>query len=167
MTNQVSLKKVVLALVVAGAAATGAHAATISGDASANVLTPLSVTQNTAMNFGDVSGDKDSSTTVVLGTDGSATPSVGAWAGGTPTAAQFTVAGAAGASYTLTLAGGSDTISLTSGANSLTVTSLTHTSTGTLSLAGNEIFTVGGTLNLGANQAAGNYTGTYTVEVAY
>jgi hypothetical protein len=39
--------------------------------------------------------------------------------------------------------------------------------TATLSAGGTTNFTVGGTLTVGASQAAGVYTGTYTVNVNY
>ena len=38
---------------------------------------------------------------------------------------------------------------------------------GALGAAGSQSFYVGGKLHVGANQAAGNYTGTFTVTVAY
>ena len=40
-------------------------------------------------------------------------------------------------------------------------------STGTITLAGGDSFSVGGTLNVGANQADGAYSGTFTVTVDY
>lgn len=163
MANQVSMKKIAVAL-IAGMAAGAAHAATTTGSASATVLTPLSVSETTAMSFGDVGGDAIDATTIVLTTAGGTSSSDGAYVGGTPAAAAFTVSGAASQAYVLTLPG---SITLTSGTDTVTVDTLTDTSTGALDVAGSETFSVGGTLNLGANQASGNYTGSYTVTVAY
>ena len=50
----------------------------------------------------------------------------------------------------------------------MTVTALDDSTPGTLVLsAGVDSFTVGGTLNVGANQAEGAYVGTFNVTVNY
>ena len=59
-------------------------------------------------------------------------------------------------------------MTLTSGGDTVTVDTFTDDTAGTGTLAGgSDSFNVGATLNLGANQPAGNYTGTYTVTVEY
>jgi len=60
---------------------------------------------------------------------------------------------------------GSGTV--TSGANAMTFTTTPMLSSGYLPSGGSGYFTVGGTLNVGAGQAAGSYSGSYTVTVAY
>lgn len=169
MNNCISKKKIALALALAGMAAGTAQAAQITANAQANVLTPLSITQNgLGMDFGNVAGDKDTASTVVLDVLGTTTSTDGAYASGTGAAASFTVAGAASATYTLTMPG---SITLNGPGTAMTVDSFTYSSgmagSRTLNLVGTETFQVGGTLHLGINQAAGAYTGTYLVTVAY
>lgn len=83
---------------------------------------------------------------------------------------QFTVTGDGGATYSIAVA---QTTALTSGANTM-VSSLfttTPTPTGTLSgttgTSGTQIVYIGATLTVAASQAAGLYTGAYTVTVDY
>lgn len=147
-----------------------AIAADATGNAAATVLSPLTVTQNgLGMNFGSVSGDTASATTVVLTAAGAVSSPDGAFvvpaSGALP--GVFDVTGAPGAAYDITLPAAA--VTLTSGGDTLTVDTFTDDTagTGTLAPAGTDSFNVGATLNLGASQPAGNYTGTYTVTVNY
>ncbi len=132
---------------------------TASATASATIVTPIAITKDVDMNFGNLAVNA-STGTVVLTPAGtrSATGGVSFLAAspGTVTAASFTVSGLAGATYSITLPSGALTI--TSGANTMTVDSWTSspTPTGTLT-GGTETLTVGATLNVGASQAAGTY----------
>ena len=89
-------------------------------------------------------------------------------AGGTFRAATFDITGEASTTYAITLPGGAATLT---GTPSGTMTVDTWTSnpaaTGTLSGGGTQTISVGGDLNIGASQAQGSYTGTYTVTVDY
>jgi len=95
-------------------------------------------------------------------------------AGGTPTAAQFSVTGQTGLTYAINMAGTSAT--LTSGANTMAFTAVSDTTasaittgiapTGTLTGGAQTIY-VGGVLTVGANQVAGTYTGNISVAVDY
>lgn len=91
-------------------------------------------------------------------------------------AAEFICTGAKSTNFTITVPTASTTIKDNggTGSNSMTVTDFTagnltaSISGGTLdSSTGTSNFYVGGTLNVGANQAAGTYTGTFNVTVAY
>lgn len=53
------------------------------------------------------------------------------------------------------------------GSDPMTVDGFVHSATGVLDYTGEETFNVGATLNIGANQASGDYTGSFTVTVAY
>jgi len=89
-------------------------------------------------------------------------------AGGTPVAAHFTAAGVINAialialpgSIVLTRGGGTETMTVTS-ISSNGPTLRLFPGTATLDVA------VGGTLNVAANQVAGAYSGTFTVNVSY
>ncbi len=132
---------------------------TASATASATIVTPIAITNDVDMNFGNLAVNA-SVGTVVLTPAGvrSATGGVSFLAAtpGTITAASFTVTGLAAATYSITLPAAALTIN--SGANSMTVDTWTSspTPTGTLT-GGTETLTVGATLNVGASQAAGTY----------
>ena len=84
-------------------------------------------------------------------------------------AATFDVSGSANYTYAITLPG-SVTITNTGGTGeTMTVDSWTSTPSGngTLDGTGNQTVQVGATLNVGANQAVGTYSGTFTVTFAY
>jgi hypothetical protein len=82
-----------------------------------------------------------------------------------PTSGVFTVTGAAGIGFSITLPA---TATITSGVNTMTVNAFTSTPSGTGTLvAGTATVNVGATLNVAANQVAGSYTGTYPVTVNY
>jgi len=81
-------------------------------------------------------------------------------------AAAFNVTGQGNATYSITLPAST---TVTSGANSMTVDTFTSnpSGTGTLSAGGSQALTVGATLHVGASQATGTYTGTFSVTVTY
>ena len=144
-----------------------AFAADATGNASATVLAPLAISENTAMDFGNVAGDSGSATTVVLTTAGATSSADGAYAqNGSGAAGVFDVTGATGLAYDINLP--TVAVTLTSGANTMTVDTFTDDTGGTGTLVGGaDSFNVGATLNIGAAQAAGAYSGTYTVTVNY
>jgi hypothetical protein len=139
-----------------------------TGTANARIITAISITPGTALNFGDVvpSGAVGTVTVTPAGVRSSAGgASLGS--GAAVAAGAFTVNGQASATYAITLPAGPATV--TSGANSMTVDTFTSSlgATGTLSAGGSQGLSIGATLNVGVNQAAGSYTGTYQVTVAY
>lgn len=131
--------------------------ATASANATATIVTPISITKQVDMNFGNIFSA--AAGTVVLSPAGGRTVTGGATLapGGTVTAASFTVSGTASVTYSITLPAAATT--LTSGANTMTVNVFTSnpTPTGVLGLAGTQTLTVGATLNVGAAQPAGVY----------
>ncbi|HOV35238.1 MAG TPA: DUF4402 domain-containing protein [Dysgonamonadaceae bacterium] len=84
-------------------------------------------------------------------------------------AASFKTMGTPGAGYSLVLpADGSVSLTRTGGTETMTIEGFVHSANGTLDAStGEETFNVGATLNVGANQAPGQYTGTFTVTAAY
>ena len=151
-----------------GAFTMNAGAASVSGTAKATILAPLTITETTQMSFGDISPNAISATTVVLTTGGVRTSPDGAGLiGGTVAPGIFSLTGAGNLAYTITLPGNTD-VTLTSGANTMAVDTFISNPSGTGALntgAGN--INVGATLKVGIGQAAGAYTGAYTVIVEY
>lgn len=160
-TNFVKLLGVA-GVVVAGIAAP-AHAETAQGDATVKILSAITVTKAADLNFGNVVSS-NAAATVSVGEDGTRTCGTGLNCYGTTTAGAFSVAGAAG--ETVSVGIDTPTIQLSNGTQSMAVALSTSTSALTLT-GGVGSFNVAGTLSVGANQAAGTYTGQYNVSVNY
>ena len=85
--------------------------------------------------------------------------------GGFPAAAAFDVTGEGASTYSITLP---SSATLSSGANTMTVDTFNHDAGATPTLSGgSDTFNVGATLNVGATQASGTYSGTFSVTVNY
>ncbi len=174
-------------LVAAGlvAGATGAFAqssATATGTATANVIRPITLAASRDLAFGNVVPGAALGTLVIAGTSAGAQSVTGGVTQpgsqkGTVSSAQFDVAGEGAYTYTITIPtaavtigdGGStpDTMTVDTWTSSIAVTAGAGLLNGTAGTAGSQTFFVGGTLNVGANQAPGAYTGTFSVTVAY
>lgn len=132
---------------------------TANATATATILTAISITKTTDMNFGNVSVQAASGGTVILSPAGvrSTTGGVSLPAtGGTVTAATFTIGGEGAYTYAITLPTLPHTIS--SGEHDMTVTAFLSNPSGTGTLtAGAQTLTVGATLNVTAAQAKGVY----------
>ena len=136
----------------------------------ATILTPISITKVTDLSFGKVvAGAGTVALTPTSATVRSVTGDVQVVGDGF-TAAAFTIGGAAGASYTLTL----PTTAVLTNTDGTTMTVAPITSNLT---AGNNTFStsaentqnlyLGGVLTVAAAQSAGNYIGAVTVTVDY
>jgi hypothetical protein len=125
----------------------------------------LTLQQNLA--FGDVYAGP-SAGTVVLDPNGLRTFSGGVQLGTLSPfyAASFTVTGAPNASYAITLPG---TVTLSAPGATLLLSSLVTSPalTGQFNAGGAQTLTLGGTLQVAANQLDGDYSGTFPVTVAY
>lgn len=158
-----------LAAILAGAYTQLAIAADATGNASATVLAPLTITERAlgGMDFGSVAGDATSATTVVLTFLGAASSADGAYVANDGQEGTFDVTGSGTLGYTISLPGAAVTLT-SGGGDTVTVDNFIDSKGGTSSLVGGaDSFTVGATLNLSAAQPAGAYTGTYTVTVDY
>jgi hypothetical protein len=174
--NPITMKKAIVffsALFLMTLAAQNVNAQPFTGQKTATsateatIITPIAITKTIDLNFGNVvSGTGTGTVTVVpAGTRSSAGDvTLPAATPGTITAATFNVTGLANATYSITLP---TTLNVVSGANSMVVNGFTSnpTPTGTLSASGAETVTVGATLNVGANQAAGTYTNASDLEI--
>jgi hypothetical protein len=153
-------------------AATPALAATPSRQATstAAVLHPINVIKRADLDFGYLAAGTTAGTVVINpNTDAISTTGGVVLLGGTPHSAAFI--GAAGSSsvvniklpnqpFTLTRAGGTETMTV----SNLTLEGLDKRFVAKLI---SFEFRVGGTLNVGANQALGTYVGTFSVTVQY
>jgi len=143
--------------------------ASATGTATATIVTPIGITAGANLQFGNMLSSAVAGTATVAATS-SATAVYGsgvsaAGTGGTSNAGTFSITGSTGVAYTLTVPA---SVTLNSGANSMTATlngSIAN-GTNTLSASPTTLY-VGGVLSVGANQAAGSYSGTYSVTVTY
>lgn len=151
------------------AAATPAFAqagptATDDATASAEIVDPIAISNVDGMSFGRIAAGGGG--TVTLNADGSLTSSapnmvINGEKGNVPT---FNVSGEAGLAYTRTVPG---SVELKSGLNSMTATLSGGGADALDATAGTDSFDVLGVLTVGAAQAAGNYTGSFSVSVQY
>ena len=140
-------------------------AASVTANASANVISPLIITENTALNFGDVAvGLTGGDVILAPGGGRSVTGDAEAVVGGANSAGTFTITGQALKAYTLILP---PTVDISGGVGTMDVTTFSDTSSGAIPAAGTETFNVGATLTIGGAQAPGLYNSTYTVTVNY
>lgn len=160
------MKKLMLAVAGAAMLAGAAIAADADSTAGAEIIAPLQISNSAALYFGTIAPSLTAGDTVVVSAAGA--KSCGAeltCLTDDHTAAQFDVTGEADASYTISLP---TSVSISNGAGAnMTVDNFTGSkATGTL-VSGADSFNVGGTLGVAANQATGEYTGTFTVTVEY
>ena len=149
--------------------ASAASAATDSAQVEAEILTALSVTVDTnadTLNFGGIS-ESGTGGTVTLSTSNAQTCSAGLSCDGATAVPSFDVQGIAASVVDVSFVNASETLTGPLGAT-MSVGSFTASSNQlTLDGTGAADFTVGGTLTVGAGQAAGSYACTLTVQVEY
>ena len=156
-----------LAVLTFTSQSTFAASASATGNGSATVITPIAISETTALGFGDFAAGTGG--TVVIATDGSRTATGDVSLSSTDAGAQavFAVTGEAGYTYAITLPAGSATLDDGSG-NTMSVGTWTSDPSGTGTLTGGaENVNVGATITVGSGQTPGTYTGTYTVTVDY
>lgn len=139
-------------------------------DGNAIILNALSVTNVDELEFGEIISGPTAGTVTINPTTNARTTTGGAIGAGTGYhRATFYAAGVINRIFIVQLPIGSTT--LTNGAGqTMTVNNWTRSGTaGPLNLGptGVAVIYVGGRLNVGANQAPGTYTGTFTLTVIY
>ncbi|HEX7029957.1 MAG TPA: DUF4402 domain-containing protein [Gammaproteobacteria bacterium] len=144
-----------------------ANAASDTANATATIVQAIAITNGGDLAFGSIVADTATAGTVVIAADGtkSSTGGVTTTTAQTTSAAQFTVTGVTDYAFTVTLPSSPVTLS-DGGTNNMTVDTFTDNAPANIT-GGSVTFGVGGTLNVAAGQAAGNYTGTFSVSVAY
>ena len=143
-----------------------AMAAEATGSASATVVAPIAISETASLAFGNVAPTGTEGTVVVDPTGSRSATNVDLL-GGTVSAASFTVSGSGTATYGVTLPT-SATLTNDQDSTTMTVSTFTSDAGATPALSGGEdTFSVGATLAVGASQSAGTYTGNYTVSVNY
>jgi len=151
-----------------GLGATGAHAATATADATAEILQQVQIAQVSDLNFGTIVPDSVASGVVSVAANAAGTRTCAAnltCAGGASvTSASFDVTGANGLNVDITGLGG--LTQLSDGTNNMAIA--LNGSAATLAMTGSAVsLFVGGDLTVAANQSAGVYSGSFTVTADY
>lgn len=161
------LNKIKIALATSAVAvamlSSGAQAATATGTAKVEILTPVTLSTVSDLDFGLVAAGASTGTvTLPTGTNTRACSNVTCL--GTATRGSFQVSNA-GQGQVIQLS--TTNATLTGPGASMLVTTSLSASTVTFDSAALETVYVGGALSVGLNQAAGNYTGSFTVTANY
>ena len=141
-----------------------------TAQASVNVLSPISITKNADLSFGNILIQDDTQDgTVTLSVLGVRSYSGGVTLqesiAGTVNAAEFIVTGAHSSTFSIQLP---TDITISNGAGgSMIVNNFISTPDGTGTISGDTSIKVGATLNVISGQGIGLYTGSFTVTVSY
>ena len=163
--RNIALKRALMGAAIAALAmnASAANAASTTGMAKAKILRQITLTNTSDLQFATIISGATAST-VAVSTAGAATCGAGLTCTGTTTAANFNVQGTEGA---VVVVGGDANVTLNGSLGGTMTSTLSYSSpTITLGATGGS-FQVGGTLNVGANQTAGDYSGTFNVTANY
>lgn len=128
----------------------------------------ITITTTTNLVFGKVAAGSGGSVIVSPAGVRSTTGGVTVLSSVSGSAAAFNLQGTASTAYIITLPTNT-AVTMTSGANSMTVTSFTVSPglTGSFSAAGTQSITVGATMNVGANEPQGDFSGSFSITVDY
>ncbi len=164
MNRKIALALAVAMLLLAGNAAAQTATSTVTVQVESRAIT---LTNVAGLNFGTILpyGSAGSVFVNSNGTYSTSNAFISNATGVAPSA--WAVTGVPGAPYAVTLP---NSVTITNGTETMTVNSFSRSGgSGQLNLdaAGNGSFTVGARLNVGANQPAGTYAGTFNVTVNY
>lgn len=140
-----------------------AYAITVTGNASAIIKRNIAATETQTMNFGTISSGATAAT-VTLSPAGARASTLSYY--GTSRPGIFNITGEPSTPLTVSFGNGT----LSNGANTMALSNFTTSTTpasSTTDSSGNLTLNVGADLAVGANQASGTYTGTYTVTISY
>ena len=145
-----------------------AQAATTNATVDANIIGTIGMTTRNGLSFGDISAGATAGTVILAPTGArSATGGTSINSSTASNPSTFDVQGTANASFSISLPASvllSDTASHTMSVDNFTSS---PTPSGVLDGSGQQTLFVGGTLNVGANQAFGSYSGQMSVTVDY
>jgi hypothetical protein len=166
MRNTLRIALVGAALSAVSFASAASAATSATANASAEVLTTLTLTANSSLNFGQIAANTGGSVTV--NADSTASSSGTLISTGTRAPAGFTVTGTPNASVVLTLPT-SATLTRSGGTETMSISGFNANPAGAFQLGstGSSNFSIGGTLTVASGQVAGVYNGTFSVSVEY
>jgi hypothetical protein len=154
------------AALIALAASASVQAATADAGAGAKIIAPLEITRTADLYFGTIAPSTTQVDQVLVDSAGNRKcgPALTCLTND-HTAAAFAVTGEADAFYTISLPSKIDIVNAKGTA--MLVSNFEGSKARGQLLKGEDSFTVGGTLDVGVRQEAGNYKGSFTVAVEY
>ena len=152
-----------IALGLAAMAAPAFAADNATATASANIVTPVSVTKTQDLVFGNVLAGTGGTVTVGTSDNRSSTGGVTLLSGTTPRSASFSVVAdtIGGATYQM----GYSKVDLTGPGAPMAISGITPSASG--SLSGNHTIAVGATITVASGQTPGAYSGSITATATY
>ena len=140
--------------------------ASATASAGGTIVTPIAIANVQNLLFGNIIASENGGTVTIDNSgartsDGVSFPSIE----GTFQAAQFRVTGMAGAAFAVTMPA-DGIVALAGPGDNMTLSAFTNNSTNVIT-GGEVTFAVGATLNVNANQTAGDYTGNFNITVNY
>ena len=163
---------VLAALAMGLASVSNAQNATLdnSATASAQIVVPISIAKGADLNFGSIIRSGAGGTVALDPSGGIISTGVVLFTGSSAlgtSPASYTISGEAFKAYVVSLPADNAVVLNDGSGNTMKLTAFAHNATGLFSDSP-ETFHVGATLNVGANQAPGNYvSGAISVTVAY
>lgn len=167
MRNTLRIAFVGAALSAMSFASVAQAATSATATATAEVLSTLTLTANSSLNFGQIAANTGGSVTV--NADSTVSSAGGLVSSGTRVPAGFTVTGTPGANVVVSLPT-SATLTRTGGTETMSVAGFNSNPGGAMQLSagtGSASFAVGGTLTVSSAQTPGVYNGTFSVAVEY
>lgn len=166
MRNTLRIAIVGAALGAVSFASAASAATSATANASAEVLSTLTLAANSALSFGQIAANTGGSVTV--NADSTVTSSGSLVSTGTRAPAGFTVTGTPNANVVLTLPS-SATLTRSGGTETMSIAGFNSNPGGAFQLGatGSSNFAVGGTLTVASGQVSGTYNGTFAVSVEY
>ncbi len=131
---------------------------TATANASANIVTQLSISRIVDMNFGEIRGTMTAGTVVLTSAEKRIAKGGVQLIPGTAVAATFTIAGQGTYTYSVTLP--PSALATANGVNNITVSDFKSLPIHTNNLSDALTLNIGATLNVAGSQPAGNYTST-------
>ncbi len=168
MRNSLRIAAFGAALAAASLATSANAAATATATATADVLNSLTLTADSALDFGQIAAN--SGGTVTVNSNSTVSQSGGLVVTGTRAPAAFSVTGSPNAMVGITLPAGAVTLTRATGTETITLDGLNTNPNGAFQLdaaTGKGAFAVGGTLHVANAQMPGSYSGTFAVSVEY
>lgn len=168
MRNSLRLAVVGAALGALSIASAANAATTATATATAEVLSTLSVSADSALDFGQIAANTGG--TVTVNADSTVSKTGDLVSTGTRAPATFSVVGSKGAMVAVTLPTGPATLTRALGTETMELSGWNSNPNGAFQLdatTGAATFSVGGTLTVASAQVAGVYSGTFDVSVEY
>lgn len=149
----------------------GQNTSTVEGDASAQIVSPLQLTNSSDLAFGEIIGTQPGGTVIidpVEDPDPHFSNPAAATNDPNVTSSTFNVIGIPNAVFLVALP--KKDIRINSGSAKMKVTDFTCNllnNHGIIATTGTQTFYVGGTLEVGHNQKVGDYSGTFEITIQY